>query len=319
MNARIRVGRLTLTASFTAAAIFVAMLGRAAAQPPTAPPPQPMPPPPGSVYVDQPAPGPKPTPGQQPPPPMGQRNEGPQGFSVVLVVGDLQGTDAIDNVPVAARRALTDMKDFLPYKSYRLLDAQWVLCCGGKGSSTIRLRGVEDQEFELDLRSSPGGTGINVNFHLRQASESAGRHVVPSEMPVPRDALAQETQSRLSALVREIDTLERERAALEADIVKARERVEIGTESREGVRRLEAQRATAAERLLNLLREREAAQQGYADASASPKPLRARSVIDTSFRMDIGETVVVGTSRVKGGSQALIALLTAVPQRPRTR
>ena len=36
-----------------------------------------------------------------------------------------------------------------------------------------------------------------------------------------------------------------------------------------------------------------------------------RPVIDTSFTMDIGETVVVGTSRLKG-DKALIALLTAV-------
>jgi hypothetical protein len=33
--------------------------------------------------------------------------------------------------------------------------------------------------------------------------------------------------------------------------------------------------------------------------------------------MAIGETVVVGTSRLKGGSRALIALLTAVPK-PKT-
>ena len=38
----------------------------------------------------------------------------PQGFSVVLVLGELQGTGAADNVPPAARKALTDMKDFLP-------------------------------------------------------------------------------------------------------------------------------------------------------------------------------------------------------------
>jgi phage shock protein A len=36
-----------------------------------------------------------------------------------------------------------------------------------------------------------------------------------------------------------------------------------------------------------------------------------RAMIDTSFTMDIGETVVVGTSRLKG-DKALIALLTAV-------
>ena len=40
---------------------------------------------------------------------------------------------------------------------------------------------------------------------------------------------------------------------------------------------------------------------------------RGRMVIDTSFSMDVGETVVVGTSRLKANSKALIALLTAVP------
>ena len=30
--------------------------------------------------------------------------------------------------------------------------------------------------------------------------------------------------------------------------------------------------------------------------------------------MEIGETVVVGTSRLRGGDKALIALLTAVPR-----
>jgi hypothetical protein len=44
-----------------------------------------------------------------------------------------------------------------------------------------------------------------------------------------------------------------------------------------------------------------------------------RSVIDTSFTMDIGETVVVGTSRVRGGDKALIALLTAVPKGSATK
>jgi hypothetical protein len=38
---------------------------------------------------------------------------------------------------------------------------------------------------------------------------------------------------------------------------------------------------------------------------------RHRVLIDTNFTMDIGETVVVGTSRLQG-DKALIALLTAV-------
>ena len=55
---------------------------------------------------------------------------------------------------------------------------------------------------------------------------------------------------------------------------------------------------------------------------AKRSPLKVRTghgsaVIDASFRMDIGETVVVGTSRTKG-DKALIALLTAVPAKPTT-
>lgn len=46
---------------------------------------------------------------------------------------------------------------------------------------------------------------------------------------------------------------------------------------------------------------------------------RSGTIIDTSFTMAIGETVVVGTSRLKGNSSALIALLTAVPSRSSAR
>ena len=42
-----------------------------------------------------------------------------------------------------------------------------------------------------------------------------------------------------------------------------------------------------------------------------PGPHGARPIIDSSFTMDAGETVVVGTSRL-GGDKALIALVTAV-------
>ena len=58
----------------------------------------------------------------------------PQGFSVVLVLGDIQGAATADDVPLAARKALTDMRDFLPFKSYKLLDAAWVMCCGQRRS-----------------------------------------------------------------------------------------------------------------------------------------------------------------------------------------
>src|SRR5438067_8792771 len=91
------------------------------------------------------------------------------GFSVVLVLGDMQGGAPADNVPATARKALTDLKDFLPYKSYRLLDSAWVL---GSGNVSTRLRGVDDQEYNLNLS---GGASreepktLHLSFQLRDA------------------------------------------------------------------------------------------------------------------------------------------------------
>src|SRR5438132_981342 len=73
-----------------------------------------------------------------------------QGFSVVLLLGDMQGGTTADNVPPAARKALADMKDFLPYKSYRLLDAAWIIGSNGTHATT-RLRGSESHDYELNL------------------------------------------------------------------------------------------------------------------------------------------------------------------------
>jgi len=43
------------------------------------------------------------------------------------------------------------------------------------------------------------------------------------------------------------------------------------------------------------------------------------TLIDTTFTMSLGETVVVGTSRMRGGSKALIVLLTAATRGAKPR
>ncbi len=105
-----------------------------------------------------------------------------RGFNVVLLLGDMQGADAQDSIPVAARKALADMKDFLPYKNYRLLDTQWIIGASS-GPAVTRLRGVDDQEYELELRVSstltPGTaalspSGMSVHFVLRDSGDVAG-------------------------------------------------------------------------------------------------------------------------------------------------
>src|SRR5688572_910962 len=67
------------------------------------------------------------------------------GFSVVLVEGSTSGGTATEGVPAAAAKALADLKDFLPYKSYRLLDTQWTL---GSGRMANRLRGPDGRDYQ---------------------------------------------------------------------------------------------------------------------------------------------------------------------------
>ena len=55
------------------------------------------------------------------------------------------------------------------------------------------------------------------------------------------------------------------------------------------------------------------AQPATAPAAATPQPSLAETLLDTAFTVRRGETVVVGTSKLDGGSSALVVLLTAVP------
>jgi hypothetical protein len=235
-----------------------------------------------------------------------------RGFNVVLLLGDMQDASGLDTVPVAARKALSDMRDFLPYKGYRLLDTQWVLA-SNSGPAITRLRGTDDQEYELELRASPtmqpdargfNQTGISVRFFLREPGDGApiggegGRTALHPKELSKGDTTAAE-------ISREIFQLERERDDLQFQISKGRKLVDVGGSSPEEVKRLETQ-LRAVHRRIDELKQ---------PLSTTSSKAAGRAVIDTSFRMDDGETVVVGTSKVKGGGRALIALLTATTDR----
>ena len=159
------------------------------------------------------------------------------GFSVILALGDLQGGAPARDLPPAASKALADMSQFLPYKSYELLDARWIL---GSPRSTAPIRGPENREYELELRTSPRPDNeVQIEFYLRD----------------PRQAFPFASGRALGG-----------RTSNPVRVVK-----------------------------------------------------RPGRIIDTTFNMDVGETVVVGTSRLRGGDKALIALLTAVPRGQTTK
>jgi hypothetical protein len=222
--------------------------------------------------------------------PATAQSTGTQGFSVVLVLGDLQ--DSADDVPPAARAALGDLRDFLPYRGYRVLDTAWIL-----GSTTqlfratSRLRGLANQTYDVSLTSSPGGgpaSQLQLKFVMREGGgDSPTRGLNPDHPEVRR-------YQRQMELRAELLQLRASRAAVEKDLANS-------SESRSA----EDRRArTAQMRDLQIAID---AKQHELDAS-SPS---GQMLIDTSFSMRLGETVVVGTSRVRG-DKALIVLLTAV-------
>lgn len=210
-----------------------------------------------------------------------------RGFSVTLVLGEMQGTATPDNLPPGAKKALDDMRSFLPYKSFRLLDTQWILCCATAGFADLgatavagRLRGVDEQEYQFSVTIlNMSGPHLSVRFLMNQASS---------------------VLKKLSQGVSESRGLER--AAMELQLMEARRELQQRHEAREMPDEAVALSRAKVDRLERQLTELTPTAGGGKGAA-----------IDSTFSMDIGETVVIGTSSLKG-DKALIALLTAAPR-----
>jgi hypothetical protein len=205
---------------------------------------------------------------------------GLQGFGIVLVLGDMQDGGTSDSVPPGARAALADLKDFLPYRSYRVLDTNWVLASSPtQRSVSTRLQGSDEQSYEIELdRMATGPSSLQVRFAMREPSANADQRSADREALLRRQ------------LADSVEHLQRAQAAQNrAEIEAARKRViEIEFE-----------------------RDRVQKQARYSPGGGT--------LIDTSFTMSLGETVVVGTSRMRGGNQALIVLLTAATRGAKPR
>ena len=77
-----------------------------------------------------------------------------RGFSVVLLLGEQTGSIPTQGLSASAQRALADIKEFLPYKGYRVLDTQWV--AGYEfGRSKGQIRGLEQKDFTFELETRP--------------------------------------------------------------------------------------------------------------------------------------------------------------------
>ena len=157
-------------------------------------------------------------------------------FNVVMVLAEEQGQSSSAGLPESARKAIEDLKDFLPYRAYKLLDTALMRTARG---ATTRLKDPEGGEYDvrLDYRQGEGEQEIFINnFMVRQ---------LPPNFPHVK---------------------------------------EMGPIEGKGAPSMK-----------------------FTEPAAAPRVL-----IETSFGMRLGETLVVGSSRLNGGKTALILLLTAV-------
>ena len=81
-----------------------------------------------------------------------------RGFSVVLLLGEQQGSVPAEGLSPSALRAIADIKEFLPYKGYRVLDTQWV--AGSEhGTSKGRISSLDQKDYEFELSTQPTELG----------------------------------------------------------------------------------------------------------------------------------------------------------------
>ncbi|MEO5896917.1 MAG: hypothetical protein ABIS06_14565 [Vicinamibacterales bacterium] len=129
-----------------------------------------------------------------------------QGFNIVLLVGEsVSSGSPVEEVPVAARKALADMRDFLPFKHYRGLDSHWTSCCvmpmaaplsgrlqgviGGGGESTGAVR-LLPRTFGYTLHVTINATAfvtpdsgrLGIRFAMRQTTAPAAGPARPASV-----------------------------------------------------------------------------------------------------------------------------------------
>jgi len=190
-----------------------------------------------SAALAQPAPAPLPDPAPRPtaapPAPRHPGDSHTYTFQLVLLTADFDGSSVFEHVPANARKALEDLRNFLPYKSYRLLDMAW-------------MRSSAFAEAQL---SGPSGVALTAGLRFETSSRDPDRIDIEHFVLRPQHP--------------------------HADLLKSTSKEEAAT----------------------------------AEALARS----SRPILESSFDMKAGETVVVGTAKLDGPSRALVVILSALP------
>ena len=158
-------------------------------------------------------------------------------LQVVLLIGTLDGSSETEHIPPNAVQALKDIENFLPFKSYQLLDTALIR---SNAHATGVLSGYDGREYRLSL-----------DFDTEKRDD--GDRLLFRPYRLDQDPSGPPHRPRLQG------------------------------KKRDGA------------------------------PSAPRAPRSSGSVISTSFTVNVGETIVVGTSKLNGGDKGLLVLLTVIP------
>lgn len=166
-----------------------------------------------------------------------------------LLAASKTGDSDLSDLPTNTRQAIEDIKDFLPFKGYKILDTSLVRAVvptpdkGGRAAKTYM--------------TGPGGEKLQVQLRMTAEKDSHEIFISSFEVtPSMRDRFFTVTPEQQN----QID--------IQADAPAIAPRADL---------------------------------------------IDMGAFISTSFTANIGQTVVVGSSRLNGGDEALIVLFTALP------
>lgn len=166
-----------------------------------------------------------------------------------LLAASKTGDSDLSDLPTNTRKAIEDIKDFLPFKSYMILDTSLV-----RALAQDPKRGSRPAKTFM---TGPDGTKLQVEF--RMVAEEGSNEIFVQSFEVGPD-------------------------------IKTRFRpVPVNPE------------------------ESSAADPGAPAIAPRADLVDMGALISTAFTARVGQTVVVGSSRLNGGDEALIVLFTALP------
>ena len=152
-----------------------------------------------------------------------------QRFQLLLMAASAKANGSGSEVPANAQKALADLKGFLPFKSYELLDTAWVSATQDRNADA-HMVGRKGQNFRIAMRFRNVGSPADHSLFVDAFQLAVEPYATEPEGP-----------------------------------------------------------------------------------DGKPEHHPGRELIDTTFGLKEGETLVVGTSKVDGVDEALVVLLTAVP------